>query len=434
MSTLQVSNVHFESTGTNRIGYHNDDKIRIISANGIVLQGDVEYSKTVSFSSNVVINVADNTNAALRITQTGTAPAIRVEDNTNPDSSSFIVDANGNIGIGVNGPNVTGGKFFVGDDNQVDIGFSSSTGTALLIDQATDNSSGPGIFFRKYRGSRTSATAVTSGDSTGGMTFVAFDGTTTRQIASVGSLCETIVGTDDISGLLRFFTRSNGVSGVNTERMRIQSTGNVLIGRTTSTVGQNVKLDVNGAANTSDILVNGVSASPLGQHTIWVPAAGMYGRTSSGAVSGTVETTTNKVMIKTLDFDATTQEFAQFAIQMPKGWNESTLISQFIWSHATTTTNFGVVWGIEAVAFANDDALDTAFGANTTVLSTGGTANDIYISTETAPFTVAGTPGAEEYVVFQVFRNSANTSDTMAIDARLHGIKIHYTIDAAKDD
>lgn len=233
--------------------------------------------------------------------------------------------------------------------------------------------------------------------------------------------------------------RANGANTItfntsNSEDVRIDPLGNVLIGRTTSSVGQGVKLDVNGAANTSDILVNGVSVSSLGQQTIWVPAVGMYGRATNGPASGTVETSTNRVMIRTLDFDTTTQEFAQFAIQMPKGWNEGTLIGQFIWSHAATTTNFGTVWGIQAVAFANDDALDTAFGANTTVLSTGGTTNDIYLSNETAPFTVAGTPGAEEYVVFQVFRYAANTSDTMAIDARLHGVKIHYTIDAAKDD
>jgi hypothetical protein len=42
-----------------------------------------------------------------------------------------------------------------------------------------------------------------------------------------------------------------------TERARVDTTGNLLIGRTTSTVGQNVKLDVNGAVNTSAILVNG---------------------------------------------------------------------------------------------------------------------------------------------------------------------------------
>lgn len=232
---------------------------------------------------------------------------------------------------------------------------------------------------------------------------------------------------------LAFHTTTNGAT-TNAERMTVDPAGNVLIGRTTSTVGQNVKLDVAGAANTSDILVNGVSASPLGQQTIWIPAAGMYARTSNGAASGTVETATNKVMIRTLDFDTTAQEFAQFAVQMPKSWNEGTLICQFVWSHGATTTNFGVVWAIEAVSFADAEALDAAFGTAAQVADTGGTANAIYITSETSALTVAGSPTAEEYVVFQVKRVPADASDTMAIDARLHGVKIHYTIDAAKDD
>jgi hypothetical protein len=172
----------------------------------------------------------------------------------------------------------------------------------------------------------------------------------------------------------------------------------------------------------------------LGKQTIWVPAVAMYGRTTSGAVVGTVETTTNDVMLKTLDFDTTTQEFVQFAIQMPKSWNEGTLICQFIWSHPSTTTNFGVAWQIQAVAFANDDALDAAFGTAVTVTDTGGTTDDLYITAETSAMTVAGTPAAEEYVIFQVARAPANAGDTLAVDARLHGVKIHYTTDAGKDD
>lgn len=172
----------------------------------------------------------------------------------------------------------------------------------------------------------------------------------------------------------------------------------------------------------------------LGQQTIWVPATAMTPRTTNGAARGTVETTTNKVMLSTLDFDPSTQEFSQFAIQMPKGWNESTLVCQFVWSHPSTTVNFGVVWEIQAVAFANDDAADTAFGTAVTVADTGGTTNDVYVSDETAAMTVAGSPGPEEWVVFQVRRAPANASDTMAVDARLHGVKVHYTIDAAKDD
>jgi len=193
-------------------------------------------------------------------------------------------------------------------------------------------------------------------------------------------------------------------------------------------------VNIPGVINVASILVNGADASPLGQQTIWVPAGAMTARTTNGAGSGTAETSTNKIMLKTLDFDTTTQEFAQFAIQMPKSWNEGTLICQFLWSHPATTTNFGVAWQIQAVAFANDDSLDTAFGTEVTVVDTGGTTDDVYFTAETSAMTVAGSPTSEEYVVFQVARAPADGSDTMAVDARLHGVKIHYTTDAAKDD
>jgi hypothetical protein len=171
----------------------------------------------------------------------------------------------------------------------------------------------------------------------------------------------------------------------------------------------------------------------VGKQTIWVPAGAMYARTTNGAASGTVETSTNKVMLKTLDFDTTTQEFAQFAIQMPKNWNESTLICQFIWSHPATTTNFGVVWAIEAMARSDNEALDNAFGTAVTVADTGGTTDRVYITSETSAMTVGSTPSSEDYIAFQVKRNVSDGSDTMAVDARLHGVKIHYTTDAATD-
>jgi hypothetical protein len=49
------------------------------------------------------------------------------------------------------------------------------------------------------------------------------------------------------------------------ERMSIDSSGNVLIGRTTSAVGNNVKLDVNGAINTASILINGTALTAATQ-------------------------------------------------------------------------------------------------------------------------------------------------------------------------
>ena len=45
-----------------------------------------------------------STNPALRITQTGPGQAIRVEDITSPDSTPFVVNQTGNVGIGTDSP------------------------------------------------------------------------------------------------------------------------------------------------------------------------------------------------------------------------------------------------------------------------------------------------------------------------------------------
>ncbi len=184
---------------------------------------------------------------------------------------------------------------------------------------------------------------------------------------------------------------------------------------------------------------DGVSANPsvaadIGKQSIWVPAGAMKTRTTNGAATGTVETTTNKVMIATLDFDASTQEFAQFGIRMPKSWDEGTVTFIPVWGHASTSTNFGVVWQLAGVAFSDDDAMDTAFGTAQTSTDTGGTTNDSSQGPESSAITIAGSPAAGDYVVFQVARVPASGSDTMAIDARLIGVLVLYTINALKDD
>jgi len=185
------------------------------------------------------------------------------------------------------------------------------------------------------------------------------------------------------------------------------------------------------ASGTKKVLLQYLGA---GKETIWVPSGSMTARTTNGSASGTIETTTNKVMIRTLDFDATTAEFAQFAVQMPKSWNEGTVSALFVWSHAATTTNFCVVWGIQGLAVSDDDALDTAFGTAQTATDTGGTTNDLYRSPETSAVTIGGSPAENDVVVFQVYRDAANGSDTMAIDARLHGVALFFTTNANTDN
>lgn len=174
-------------------------------------------------------------------------------------------------------------------------------------------------------------------------------------------------------------------------------------------------------------------ADIVGKQTIWVPASAMVARTTNGAAAGTVEMSSNKNMVRTLDFDASTQEFAQFDVAMPKSWNNGTVTFIPYWSHAATVTNFGVVFGVDAVAISDDDTIDVAFGTAQTSTDTGGTTNDLYAGAESSAITIAGTPATGDVVQFRVHRDPANGSDTLAVDARLHGIKILYTTNAAND-
>lgn len=156
--------------------------------------------------------------------------------------------------------------------------------------------------------------------------------------------------------------------------------------------------------------------------------------TTAPATSNVVEIGTSLIALRTMDFATDADDHAGFAIQMPKGWDESTLVAQFVWSHAATATNFGVSWAIRAGAYANSDLLTTALGTAIVTDDTGGTTDDVFISPESTAITVAGSPAAEEWVYFEVFRDVSDANDDLAIDARLHGVKIHYTIDAGTDD
>jgi len=175
------------------------------------------------------------------------------------------------------------------------------------------------------------------------------------------------------------------------------------------------------------------SAGNIGRHSIWVPASGMVPLSSNGAAAATVAIGSNVVMARTLNFDSTSIEYAQFDIAMPKSWNEGTVTAVPIWSHAATTTNFGVVWAVQAVALSNDDSLDATYGTAQTSTDTGGTTNDLYRAPETAAITIGGTPLAEDYVIFRVARYPASAGDTLAVDARLHGLVLYITTDAGND-
>lgn len=234
-------------------------------------------------------------------------------------------------------------------------------------------------------------------------------------------------GAGDMLGANNLAVGAGGVANAATSRTNL--------GLGTAAV-QNVGLFAQVANNLSDVTAATARTNlgvPYGKQSVWVPATAMIQRVTNGPSVGLAEMSSNKNMVRTLDFDTTTQEFAQFDIRMPKSWDESTVTFIPAWSHAATTTNFGVVWGLDAVAVSDDDAMDVAFGTAQTSTDTGGTTNDSYQGPESSAITIAGTPAAGDLVMFRIHRDPSNGSDTMAIDARLHGVLLLYTNDTTSD-
>jgi hypothetical protein len=90
------------------------------------LDGNNTWGGTQQFNNNIVITGSSG-GSILRITQTGSGNALIVEDETNPDSSPFVVDANGSVGIGTSSPNF---KLQV-------VGSFAATSKSFLIDHPT---------------------------------------------------------------------------------------------------------------------------------------------------------------------------------------------------------------------------------------------------------------------------------------------------------
>ena len=193
-----------------------------------------------------------------------------------------------------------------------------------------------------------------------------------------------------------------------------------------------------GSANQAMTVNSGASAlefsmiKKAGKESIWVPANAMYPNTTSGCAALAQTELGNGPELKTLDFDKDSDEFAQFAVAFPKSWNESTITYQAFFTANSTNTG-DVVWTLAGTALADNGSLNTAFG--TAVATTGkahsGTANDLDVSAESGAVTIAGSPSTDEYVFFEIKRDVSE--DSLTADAKLLGVKLFFTTDAATD-
>ena len=169
-----------------------------------------------------------------------------------------------------------------------------------------------------------------------------------------------------------------------------------------------------------------------GKESIWIPAVAMYPNTTNGCADLAQVELSNGPEIKTLDFDKDSDENAQFAVAFPKSWNEGTVTFQAFFTADSTNTGT-VSWVLAGVSCADNDSINVAFGTGVapTAKAHSGTANDLDVTAESGAITIAGSPSTDEEVYFQITRDVS--ADSLTADAKLLGIKLFFTTDAAND-
>lgn len=167
-----------------------------------------------------------------------------------------------------------------------------------------------------------------------------------------------------------------------------------------------------------------------GRQTIWVPASAMIPESTAGMVLTTYEP--GSAIYKALVCDPDADSFAQFNVQMPKGWDEGPIIAQYLWAHPAATT-YVVSWTLATKAEGNSDTLTGAFSGAVQTDDTGGTTDDLFISAESPASTPAGA-AAGDLVSFRISRNADHGNDTLDVDAYLLGVSIFYNVDQGSDD
>lgn len=183
---------------------------------------------SLTSSGAAVIETTDNTNAALRITQLGTGNALLIEDSASPDSSPVVVTNNGTL--------VVGNTARVSSTSLIEAHSSANvSGTPAIANYSWGIPVGGGGFnLYKSRSGTVGTQALVASGTQSSVRFYFDDGVAFQQAASILGVAEGTPALNSMPGRLTFNTSADG-SVTPTERMRIDSVGNVGIGTTSPT-------------------------------------------------------------------------------------------------------------------------------------------------------------------------------------------------------
>lgn len=319
---------------TDPVNIHGDIKT-LADQLDLLLQGRASLGLSNIFTQSNVFNVGSSTDA-VRISQTGTGNSLLVEDSANPDSTPFVIDASGNVGIGKTSPtkplDVVGAGAFSG-------ALTASTFNALSL---TSNTTG----FTVSGGTTSVATTFAGGSA---YTISGTNGTTITLPSTTGTLPlnnQTFyIGTQAIAinAGTGTITTLPGVSSVNGTTIPSASTlltsggalGTPASGTLTNATGLPISTGVSGLGTGIATFLTTPSSSNL--------ATAITDETGSGSlVFGTSPAITTSMTTPSTSFDlinttATTINFGGAVTTFAMGGTPTTAITANIFTNATAT-------------------------------------------------------------------------------------------------
>jgi hypothetical protein len=208
-------------------------KLSIGAANRVLTSSGTapQWSTGLALTSASSIEVTDNVNAALRITQLGTGNALLIEDSANPDSTPFVVTADGRIITGT-----TQAYSADGDTQQLQVhGLTQASSSALLANWSATATSEPNLAFAHSRsGVVGTHTASILNDNLGNIIFCGSDGSAFGAGVAILAEADGTWSGSSTPAKVTFFTVASG-STSGSEALLLTSGQGVQIYRTAVT-------------------------------------------------------------------------------------------------------------------------------------------------------------------------------------------------------
>lgn len=162
---------------------------------------------------------------------------------------------------------------------------------------------------------------------------------------------------------------------------------------------------------------------------IFIPAECMAPATTnpSGKLKK-IELASNNVDYWSLAFAKAAESSCFFTLSMPDNWDGAALTFTPIWSAAAGSPGDQVVWGIKGRVYSDGDDLDQAYGSEGTAAGVLTDVDKLQIAAnlEAAPDGTVGF-GTVQWLQFKITRKVGDGDDTLAGDAKLIGVMIHFS-------